>query len=69
MFLFFLEKKAMPGLHEVCGLELIERISKESFKKKEIATRVWSSSLECWGFFDANPNNLDKIMEIGRAHV
>jgi len=57
----------MAGLHEVSGIELIERISKESFQKRSVRDRVWSNEHGCWGFFSKNPNALDKIIIIGCA--
>lgn len=57
----------MPGLHEVCGLELIERIAKEFFAKEKNSARVWSPSLGYWGFFDKSPTDYDKLLIIGCA--
>jgi hypothetical protein len=55
----------MAGLHEVSGIELIERISQESLQKRSIRDRVWSAELGCWGFFSSDPSDLDKIIIIG----
>lgn len=57
----------MPGLHEVCGLELIERIAGEFFAKDNNASRVWSPSYGCWGFFEQQPTIRDKFVVVGCA--
>jgi len=57
----------MAGLNEVAGLELIERISKESFLRKQHSSRVWSNEMNCWGFFGSVPNDYDRTLIIGCA--
>lgn len=54
----------MAGLDEVCGIELIERISKENFKINS-NPRIWSKELNSWGFFCEDINDLDRLCIIG----
>jgi hypothetical protein len=56
----------MAGLDEVCGIELIERISKENFRN-HANPRIWSEDLNSWGFFCDDINDLDRLYIIGCA--
>jgi len=59
----------MKASAEVHGVELIQRLASEKIVNKNLKSRVWSDTMQCWGFF-ANPiAGHDVFLIIGASQI
>ena len=59
----------MPNFQETDGIFLLERITKEAFKRQKVSNRIWCEQLKCWGFFSNSPNEIDRLGIIGCSKI
>ena len=55
----------MRGVSEVHGADLIKKLASEKIKRPELRDRVWSDSLNAWGFFADPADENDKFLIMG----
>lgn len=54
---------------EVHGVELIQRFALEKMANEKLKSRVWSDTMQCWGFFNEPITAQDVFLVLGAAEV